>query len=55
MKITGLYVWSVQTEVEVPDDATPAQQKEALEDSIADFAPNGSPVLHECSNPELID
>lgn len=55
MKITGLYVWSVFTEVEVPDDATAEQQREALDNSVEDAAPDGSPILHECSNPELID
>ena len=55
MKITGLYVWSVQTEVEVPDDATDEQQREALDNSVEDCAPQGSPILHECSNADLID
>lgn len=56
MKVTGLFVYSVQTEVEVPDDATDEQQREALDNSIEDWCPtNSSPILHECSNPDLID
>lgn len=55
MKVTATFAWFVITAVDVPDDATDEQQREALENSIEDFAPSGSPVLHECSNPELID
>jgi hypothetical protein len=56
MKITGLYAWTIATEVEVPDDATNEQQREALDNSVEDCDPSqGPPILHECSNPELID
>ena len=55
MKVTGLYVWSVYTEVEVPDNATDEQQREALDNSVEDAAPQGSPILHESSNPNLVD
>jgi len=56
MKINGLYVWSARVEVEVPDNATDEQQREAL-----DIAAMGAeldfknPVLHECSNEDLVD
>lgn len=56
MKLTGLYVWSASVEVEVPDDATDEQQRDAL-----DAAAQGAeldfkhPILHQCSNEELID
>lgn len=56
MKISGTYVQSVYTEVEVPIDATDEEQREALDNSIEDVDFNRpSPILHECSNMALID
>lgn len=55
MRITATFAWFVTTAVDVPDDATDDQQREALENSIEGFSPEESPVLHECSNPDLID
>ena len=56
MRLTGTYVWSAFVSVEVPDDATEEQQKEALDKAAMaadlDFR---NPVLHDCSNEELID
>jgi hypothetical protein len=56
MKITGLYCWSAMVEVEVPDDASDETQRAALyaasQTVELDFK---HPILHECSNSELID
>lgn len=56
MKLTGKYVWSASVEVEVPDNATEDEQREALDNEALkvelDFK---HPVLHECSNEDLID
>ncbi len=56
MKLTGLFVWSARVEVEVPNNATEEQRKDALyeasQQAELDFK---HPVLHECSDPRLID
>jgi hypothetical protein len=56
MKLTGTYVWSASVEVEVADNATPDEQRDALDNEALkaelDFK---NPVLHECSNEDLID
>lgn len=56
MKITGTYVWTGCVEVELSDDATEEQQREALDNQAMlvelDFK---NPILHECSNENLID
>jgi hypothetical protein len=56
MKLTGTYVWSASVEVEVPDNATEDEQREALDNEALkaelDFR---HPVLNECSNQNLID
>jgi len=56
MKVTALYVWSASVEVEVPDNATDEEQRKALDDAAMkvelDFK---NPVIHECSNENLID
>lgn len=54
--ITGLYVWSANVSAQVADDATDEQQREALDhkamEADLDFK---NPVLHECSNLNLVD
>jgi len=55
MKVSGTFVWSVYTEVEVPDNASNEEQLEALRNSVEDFYPDGAPILHDCSNEDLID
>lgn len=56
MKLTGTYVWTASVEVEVPDDATEKEQRDALDSAALkvtlDFK---NPMLHECSNEDLID
>jgi hypothetical protein len=56
MKITGLYCWSAAVEVEVPDNASVEEQETALyaasQKVELDFK---HPILHDCSNPDLID
>lgn len=56
MKVTATYVWSASVEVEVPDDATNEQQREALDNEAMkvelDFK---NPIIHVCSNEDLID
>ena len=55
-RLTGTYVWSAVVMVEVPDNATDDEQRKALDkaamDSELDFR---NPVLHDCSNENLID
>lgn len=56
MKITGTYVWTACVEVELPDDSTDEQQREALDNAAMDVELDfKNPVLHECSNENLID
>lgn len=56
MKVTATYVYPVSVEVTVPDDATDDQQREALDAAVANSTPDlRHPVLHECSNEDLID
>lgn len=56
MKVTATYVWSASVEVEVPDDATNEQQRDALDIEAMkvelDFK---NPIIHTCSNEDLID
>ena len=55
-KVTATYVWSASVEVEVPDDATNEQQRAALDNEAMkvelDFK---NPIIHACSNEDLID
>jgi len=56
MKLTATYVWSFSVEVEVPDNATEDEQREALENmAILNAVDGGRLILHECSNENLID
>lgn len=56
MNLTGLYVWSASVEVTVPDDATEEEQREALDKAAMDVELDFKhPVLHECSNADLVD
>ena len=56
MKLTGTYVWTAVVEVEVPDNATDEQQRAALdEEALAVELDFCHPVIHECSNEDLID
>ena len=56
MKITGTFVWSASVEVDLANNATETEQREALDKAAMavelDFK---HPVLHECSNEDLID
>jgi ERCC4-type nuclease len=56
MKLTGTYVWSATVVVEVPNTFTDEQQREALDNEAMkvelDFK---NPILHSCSNEDLID
>ena len=56
MKVTATYVWSASVEVEVPDNATNEQQRDALDNEAMkaelDFK---NPIIHTCSNEDLID
>lgn len=56
MKVTATYVWSATVEVDLPDDATDEQQREALDKEAMkvelDFK---NPIIHECTNENLID
>ena len=56
MKLTGTFVRSTYVEVEVPDNATEDEQREALENmAILNAVDGGRLILHECSNENLID
>lgn len=56
MKITGTYIWAVSVEVDVLDNATEQQQREALDNAAMDAELDlKHPILHECSNEKLID
>lgn len=56
MKVTGTYVWSAYVEVEVSDNATDEEQREALDNEALKAELDWkNPVLHECSNENLID
>ena len=56
MKLTATYVWSFSVEVEVPDNATEDEQREALENmAILNAVDGGRLILHECSNENLIE
>lgn len=56
MTITDTFVWSASVSVEVPDNASPEEQREALDNEALkaelDFS---HPILYKCSNEELID
>jgi len=54
--ITGTYVWSASVSAEVPDNATDDQQREALDNEALKAELDWkNPILHECSNGNLID
>ena len=56
MKVTGLYTWSAQVEVELPEGTSNDEQRAALDVAAMDVELDFKhPVLHECSNPALID
>jgi hypothetical protein len=56
MKLTGIYVWTACVEVEVPDNATNDEQRMALDDAAMDVELDfKNPVLHSCSNEDLVD
>jgi hypothetical protein len=58
MKLTGFYVWSVRVTVEVPDNATEEEQRDALDDATMKAEQDAlsiPPVLFDCSNENLID
>lgn len=54
--VTATYVWSACVEVQVPENATDEQQREALDNEALlvelDFK---HPIIHACSNENLID
>ena len=54
--VTATYVWSAVVEVQVSDDTTDEQQREALDNEALkvelDFK---HPIIHDCSNKNLID
>lgn len=56
MKVTATYVWRATVEVEVPDTASDEAQRSALDNKVMgvelDFR---HPIIHECSNENLID
>ncbi len=56
MKVTAAYVWFASVEVEVPDNATNEQQREALDNEAMkvelDFK---NPIIYACSNQNLVD
>ena len=56
MKLTATYIWPATVSVEVPDNSTAQEQREAL-DKAAQLAELDfrNPVLHACSNEELTD
>lgn len=58
-KVTATYVWSASVEVQVADDATDEQQREALDEEAlkVELGPRDwkHPIIHECSNENLID
>ena len=55
--LNATYVWSAIVTVEVPNDATNEEQREALDKAAMGVKPDFThPVLHSCDdNPELID
>lgn len=56
MKLTATYVWTHRVAAEVPDDATEEQQREALDkEAMRADLDKEHPILHECSNPWLVD
>ena len=56
MKLTGTYVWSATVNVEVPETATNEQQREALDKAAMEVEIDFKhPVLHDCSNSDLVD
>lgn len=56
MKITATYVWHATVEVEVPDGSTNEQQRKALDNEALNVELDFKhPVLHSCSNQDLID
>lgn len=54
--VTATFVWSAKVEVKVPVEATDEEQREALYEAAMkvdlDFK---NPIIHECSNEDLID
>lgn len=55
MKLTATYVYPVSVSVDLPDDATDEQQRDALDAAVAKETIPSRPVLHDCSNLDLID
>ena len=54
MKLTATVVWSVGINLDLPDNATDEEQREAIYNA-AIHAHQGHPIIHECSNENLID
>lgn len=58
MKLTATVIWSTSVQLELPDDATDEQQREAILTQADKDLPHldfKHPVIHDCSNMELID
>jgi hypothetical protein len=56
MKITATYVWTVNVMVEVANTATEEEQRKALDDAALNAKiDQNHPIMHDCSNPDLID
>jgi len=55
MKLTATYVWSAMVEVNVPNDATEDEQREALDSAAMDVELDfRNPVMIACSNQDLV-
>lgn len=55
MKLTATVVYSVGMELNLPDDATEEQQREAiLNEAMKSEIDFRHPIIHECSNEDLI-
>lgn len=56
MKLTGTFVWSVTVAVELTNDATSEEQRAALDEAVKHVQVDmDRPILHDCSNPDLVD
>jgi len=56
MKLNATVVWSINVTVEVPDNATEDDKREAILSSAEkDLTGLNKPIIHECSDPDLID
>lgn len=56
MKVTGTYVWSATVEIEIADGASDKEQRNALDNAALTVELDWAhPILHDCSNKDLID